>query len=134
MRAAVSSAVDMVLTDESWEPVTRYAMDVRDERVCAFVGRQVHIATEHCGHIDPLDIDEYVAHEGFAALRAAMAASDQRSEKIIDTIGEAGLRGRGGAGFPTARKWAAVRGGRKRRQIRDLQRRRGRPRRFYGPA
>jgi NADH-quinone oxidoreductase subunit F len=107
IRTSVSTAIDSLLTDESWEPVTRYSIDMRDTPVCAFVGRQKHIATEHCGDLDPLDIDEYIEHDGFAALRRCI---EQRStEAIIDTVRQSGLRGRGGAGYPTAEKWAAVR-------------------------
>lgn len=73
----------------------------------AFFRRQVHIAMEHYGRLDPLDLDEYLAHDGFVALRRCL---DERApEKIIETIERSGLRGRGGAGFPTGVKWRAVR-------------------------
>jgi NADH-quinone oxidoreductase subunit F len=107
LRAAVSTALDRLLTDEAWEPVTRYSLDVRDAPVCAFQGRQRHIATEHCGTLSPLDLDQYLEHEGFAALRTAVGERDP--ESVIRTVTQSGLRGRGGAGFPTGRKWALVR-------------------------
>ncbi|MBI3910139.1 MAG: NAD(P)H-dependent oxidoreductase subunit E [Armatimonadetes bacterium] len=107
LKTAWSAALDRLLTDDTWEPVTRYAIDARDAPVCAFLGRQKRIATEYCGSMDPLDLDEYLAHEGFAALRKAIGEDDP--EAIIDTITRSGLRGRGGAGFPTGRKWATVR-------------------------
>ncbi len=120
MGAVVSSAVEMVLTDESWEPVTRYAIDVRDESVCAFAGRQVHIVTEHCGHLDPLDLDEYAAHDGFAALRALLE-SDPRN--MIDTIdsGRASRARWGGL----SHGWQVGGGppGRERHEVRRMQRR-----------
>ncbi|HVM47176.1 MAG TPA: NAD(P)H-dependent oxidoreductase subunit E, partial [Candidatus Acidoferrum sp.] len=89
----------------------------------AFFGRQVHIAMEHHGRLDPLDLDEYMAHEGFVALRrclgddrsvrsdgsAGSVRSALTSEEIIKTIESSGLRGRGGAGFPTGQKWRLVR-------------------------
>ena len=56
------------------------------------------------GVIDPLSLDDYEAHGGLAGLRAAIAAP----EKIVTEITESGLRGRGGAGFPTGIKWATV--------------------------
>jgi NADH-quinone oxidoreductase subunit F len=77
-------------------------------RVAAFFGRQMHIATEHYGKLDPLDLDEYIAHDGFAGLRKCLSGMSPLS--IIDTIDQSGLRGRGGAGFPTARKWRVVQG------------------------
>jgi NADH-quinone oxidoreductase subunit F len=104
---AVSGALDRLLTDEKWEPVTRYAIHVRDEGVSDFLGRQIHIASEHCGHLDPTDFDEYLRHDGFEALEKTLKESDPQA--IIKLIETSGLRGRGGAGFPTHLKWSAVR-------------------------
>ncbi|HEY3376951.1 MAG TPA: NAD(P)H-dependent oxidoreductase subunit E [Armatimonadota bacterium] len=106
VKSAVSTALDRLLTDESWQPVTRYALDVQEAPVCAFLGRQQPIATEHRGNIDPLDLDEYLAYDGFHALRQCL---DGTPEALIDTITASGLRGRGGAGFTTGKKWALVR-------------------------
>jgi NADH-quinone oxidoreductase subunit F len=89
-------------------PAPPRTIELRDPPVAAFLGRQVHIATEHCGALDPLDLDEYCAHDGFLALRRVL--DERRSpETVIAQIRASGLRGRGGAGFPTWRKWAAVR-------------------------
>ncbi len=77
-------------------------------RVAAFFGRQVHIATEHYGKLDPLGLSEYLAHDGFAALQKCLAGMDPLA--VIDVIDRSALRGRGGAGFPTARKWRIVHG------------------------
>jgi NADH-quinone oxidoreductase subunit F len=104
---ALSRALETILTDESWEPPQRYAINVRDPQVSAFLGPQRHVATEHCGQIDPLDIEEYVAADGFAALRRALL--DLSSEQVIDELRRSGLRGRGGAGYLSGRKWAQVR-------------------------
>ncbi len=104
---AVSGALDRLLTDEKWEPVTRYSIHVRDQAVSDFLGRQVHIATEHCGHIDPTDMDEYLRNDGFKALERAI--TELEPEAVIEQIRISGLRGRGGAGFPTHHKWSAVR-------------------------
>jgi NADH-quinone oxidoreductase subunit F len=104
---AVSTALDRLLTDEQRKPVTRYSIHVRDREVADFLGRQVHIATEHCGHIDPTDLDEYLRHDGFKALERCF--KELSPEAVIGQIETAGLRGRGGAGFPTHRKWSAVR-------------------------
>ena len=103
---AFSTALDRLLTDEAWQPVTRYALDVRDAPVCAFLGPQQHLATEHYGDLDPLDLDDYLAHDGFRALQSCR---EQAPETVIETITRAGLRGRGGAGFPTGVKWTLAR-------------------------
>ena len=104
---AVSSTLDRLLTDENHGPVTRYSINVRDRQVADFLGRQIHISTEHCGHIDPTDLDEYMQHDGFKALERCL--KELSPETIIGQIQAAGLRGRGGAGFPTHQKWSAVR-------------------------
>ncbi len=104
---AVSHALDYLLTDDRHGPVTRYAINVRDQQVADFLGRQVYISTEHRGHIDPTDLDEYTSHDGFQALEKCL--KELAPEAIIGQVQTAGLRGRGGAGFPTAQKWSAVR-------------------------
>ena len=104
---AVSTTLDHLLTDETWEPVTRYSIHVRDQAVSDFLGRQIHIATEHCGYIDPTDMDEYLRNDGFQALERAV--KDLTPDAVIRQIEASGLRGRGGAGFPTHLKWSAVR-------------------------
>ena len=107
IRNGISTMLDKLLTDMTREPVTRYSVDVRDRPVAHFLRRQKHIATEHCGSIDPVDIDEYMFHDGFKALQKCIR--DLSPEEIISEIERSGLRGRGGAGFPTAIKWSAVR-------------------------
>jgi NADH-quinone oxidoreductase subunit F len=107
IRNGISTMLDKLLTDIAWEPVTRYSVDVRDRPVAHFLRRQKHIATEHCGSIDPVDIDEYVFHDGFKALQKCIR--DLSSEEIISEIERSGLRGRGGAGYPIALKLSAVR-------------------------
>ncbi len=107
MRSAVSNGLESLLTDENWEPVTRYSLDSRDAQVCQFIGPQKHIALEHYGAADPLDLDEYLAGGGFAAARRCL--TENRPEQTIEAVVQSGLRGRGGAGFPTGRKWAEVR-------------------------
>ena len=105
--SAVSGALDSILTDQTTEPVTRHSINVREGHVADFLGKQVHIATEHCGVIDPVDLDEYLSKDGFKGLR--MCIDDMDAEQTIAEIEKSGLRGRGGAGFPTHLKWSAVR-------------------------
>jgi NADH-quinone oxidoreductase subunit F len=99
--------LDRFLSNETPDPVAEHAIDVRDPLVCAFLGRQKHIATEYCGQIDPTDIDEYLRHGGFESLQRCI--KEYSPEKIIEEISTGGLRGRGGAGFSTGEKWKKVR-------------------------
>jgi NADH-quinone oxidoreductase subunit F len=66
------------------------------------------IVLENCGIVDPLSLDDYLARGGYESLRACIERSTP--EKVIETISASGLRGRGGAGFPTGRKWTLARG------------------------
>jgi NADH-quinone oxidoreductase subunit F len=103
----VSTSLDRILTDRIAEPIKRYPVDVRDRVVADFLESQKHIATEHCGVIDPVDLDEYIRKDGFKALRRCM--DELSHEGVIAQIRRSGLRGRGGAGYLTHLKWSAVR-------------------------
>lgn len=72
-----------------------------------FFKRQTKIVLRNCGRIDPLQIEHYIAEDGYQALAAVLAADDP--DHVLETLKVAGLRGRGGAGFPTWRKWAFTR-------------------------
>ncbi len=105
--SSVSIMLDKILTDSAWQPVTRYSVDVRDQAIANFLDKQKHIATEHCGFLDPVDIDEYIRTGGFEVLQRCI--KERSPEDIITEIERSGLRGRGGAGYPTYLKWSAVR-------------------------
>ena len=107
LRRSFSRTLDVLLTDESWEPVTRRTIGPADPPIEAFLGRQRRLATEHCGHIDPIDLDEYLEYDGFKALERAL--KERSPDEIIEEVRASGLRGRGGAGYLTGRKWAQVR-------------------------
>jgi NADH-quinone oxidoreductase subunit F len=70
----------------------------------SFFKRQTKIVLRNCGEIDPLSIDDYIANNGYTAL--AKALQTMQPADVIKEIEKSGLRGRGGAGFPTAMKWA----------------------------
>lgn len=69
-----------------------------------FYKKQKRIALKNCGLIDPENIDEYIAFDGYKALEEVL--TKMTSEEVIDAITKSGLRGRGGAGFPTGKKWS----------------------------
>ncbi|MFN4060567.1 MAG: formate dehydrogenase beta subunit [Paracoccus hibiscisoli] len=70
-----------------------------------FFARQTRLTFARCGLIDPLDLDDYAAHGGLVGLRRAVAMD---SAQIVAEVTASGLRGRGGAGFPTGIKWKTV--------------------------
>ncbi|MCS7242163.1 NADH-quinone oxidoreductase subunit NuoF [Candidatus Caldatribacterium sp.] len=72
-----------------------------------FYRRQVKIALRNCGSIDPENLDEYLAHDGYLAL--AKAITEMTPDEVIGEVMKSGLRGRGGGGFPTGRKWQFAR-------------------------
>ena len=69
-----------------------------------FYKKQHRVALRNCGVIDPENIEEYIAYDGYAAL--AKALTEMTPEDVIQTVIDSGLRGRGGGGFPTGRKWS----------------------------
>ncbi len=105
IRGTLNNAIGQVVDDGTWSGVERYSLDVREKHVSAFLDRQVPIATEYRGVINPVDIDEYKQRQGFIALKKSLAKAPA---KIIEELKESGIRGKGGAGFPTAVKWQMV--------------------------
>ena len=72
-----------------------------------FYKKQKRIALKNCGVINPEDIDEYIAFDGYKALEKVLM--EMTPEEVIEEITKSGLRGRGGAGFPTGKKWFLTR-------------------------
>jgi len=81
------------------KPVTVWDVD-------NFFSKQVKIILENSGYIDPEKIEEYIEVDGYKALEKAL---NMTADEIIDVLSKSGLRGRGGAGFPTALKWKFTR-------------------------
>ena len=69
-----------------------------------FYKKQKRIALKNCGIIDPEDIDEYIAFDGYKAIEKVLTTMNP--DEVIEIISKSGLRGRGGAGFPTGKKWS----------------------------
>ncbi len=113
LRAAGARLLEKLYTDEAWEPATRYLLAAEAEQPggrqadSLHWGRQKHIATAHAGALAPLDLQAYRDAGGFEAL--TRCTSDLSPNDIIAVLEDSGLRGRGGAGFFTARKWRGVR-------------------------
>ncbi len=76
---------------------------VLDTKGMNFYKKQIRIALRNCGFINPENIDEYIARDGYAALGTCL--SERTPEEVIQIIKDSGLRGRGGGGFPTGLKW-----------------------------
>ncbi len=104
----MSRQIERWHSDEVESPLPQRRLDMQRGNVCKFLGPQKHIATEHYGRLNGLDIDEYIDSGGFQALGTCL--TDSEPSAIIEEVQKSGLRGRGGAGFPTHRKWEMVRG------------------------
>ena len=80
---------------------------ITDEELGAPTSKEVRVVLRNCGRIDPENIDDYIAEDGYQALGKVL--SDMTPEQVIDEMLASGLRGRGGAGFPAGRKWQFAR-------------------------
>ena len=76
-----------------------------DVMALPFLAAQQRFTFARCGRIDPLSLSDYAAHDGWRGLAAARAMTPQ---SVVDAVKDSGLRGRGGAGFPTGIKWQTV--------------------------
>jgi len=99
-------AADTIRDDSRWMGVDRYSLDVREKHVSSFLGKQVPMATEFRGVINPIDVQEYKDRNGFRGLTKVL--KEMTPQQVIEEITESGIRGRGGAGFPYGKKWEMV--------------------------
>lgn len=92
--------------DESWESSVFHEDEHRTRVINNFFDGQLRISTEGYGKMSPLDIDGYIAMGGFGALKKAIREMNRND--IVDAVLRSGIRGRGGGGFLTGRKWQMV--------------------------
>jgi NADH:ubiquinone oxidoreductase subunit F (NADH-binding)/NADH:ubiquinone oxidoreductase subunit E len=102
----IMNAIEGVVDEGKPESVERYSLNIREKHVSSFLGRQVPIATEFRGVINPVDIEEYREREGFLAMERCLGKVDPL--EVIDEVFHSGIRGRGGAGFRSGNKWKMV--------------------------
>ncbi len=88
--------------DDAWVPISSRQIDTT-----RYVKKQVRVVLENCGVIEPTSLDDYRRREGFRALEECLKR--RTSEEVIEMVRASGLRGRGGAGFPSAVKWDLTR-------------------------
>lgn len=103
---AILNQIDTFHTDQTWDNILYTPEKERTKGINNFLKGQYRISTEGYGHLNPLDIEEYISLGGFEALRKALTA--MTAQQIIDEVLKSGIRGRGGGGFPTGRKWQLV--------------------------
>jgi NADH-quinone oxidoreductase subunit F len=101
VRAVVGDVHARLADDGAWSPISAQAV-----AASPYITKQVRIVLENCGAVDPRSLDDYRGRDGFRALEACLARTP---EQVIEEIRASGLRGRGGAGFPTGVKWGLAR-------------------------
>jgi formate dehydrogenase iron-sulfur subunit len=93
------------LLDSGMLSGARHALSLGPTEEIPFLKRQTRLTFARCGIVDPTSLDDYEAHDGLKGLRKALAMAPA---DIVSEVIESGLRGRGGAGFPTGVKWKTV--------------------------
>jgi NADH:ubiquinone oxidoreductase subunit F (NADH-binding)/NADH:ubiquinone oxidoreductase subunit E/Pyruvate/2-oxoacid:ferredoxin oxidoreductase delta subunit len=107
MQAAAEGWLRKLYSGRTAAAADRCAVDLKGEELSAFLQPQLRIATEYSGQISPDDLEEYKQLGGFKAAHDALLHSSP--EQVIETVSRSGLRGRGGGGFPSGKKWNTVR-------------------------
>ena len=106
LKNSFPNQVDTFHPDSTWDNVIWKPENERTGVIDSFLSGQKHISTQGYGFLAPLNIDEYISHSGFDALKKVLFTST--SAETIGTILKSGIRGRGGGGFTTGKKWEIV--------------------------
>ena len=104
IRHRINDLADTFLTDNMLKSPVNVPVETREKYLNNFTRNQIRLATLNSGIMKPDSLDEYLLLGGFGALKKSLMSGDPGG--IIDTITKSGLRGRGGAGFLTGRKWS----------------------------
>ena len=102
----IGRCLEKIWSGKFTEPAKERTLDFDGESVRAFLGRQHPIAMQNSGMSNPVSLEDYRHHGGFEALRHVI--NNMTPPEIIERVERSGLRGRGGAGFPTHIKWQAA--------------------------
>jgi NADH-quinone oxidoreductase subunit F len=103
IKHSIYDLADTFLSDDKLKSRVNIAGEIREKYIINFLKSQVHITTANSGILNPESIEEYCLFDGFQAFLSCIKINDQ--ESIVNNITLSGLRGRGGAGFPTGLKW-----------------------------
>jgi NADH:ubiquinone oxidoreductase subunit F (NADH-binding)/(2Fe-2S) ferredoxin/Pyruvate/2-oxoacid:ferredoxin oxidoreductase delta subunit len=105
-KTGVYNFFDTLVNAEIPRSLTYHDPENTESLFSQFLAPQLSLATEHRGELRPGDLEEYLANDGFSAFKKCLM--ELTPEQVIGIISQSGLRGRGGAGFPTAKKWEMV--------------------------
>ena len=106
LRNTILNHIDTFHTDQTWDNILFIPEKERTQSINTFLKGQFRISTEGFGHLNPLDLDEYLSMGGFEALKKAV--TEMTPLQVRDEVQQSGIRGRGGGGFLTGRKWQIV--------------------------
>ena len=105
-RTGFYNLFENLLADGAPRSFRKYLGEQRDTPLTEFLGPQMNIATENRGVTNPVDLEGYKRSGGFESLKKCL--TEMTPQQVVNEISESGLRGRGGAGFPTGHKWQLV--------------------------
>ncbi|TLX76446.1 4Fe-4S dicluster domain-containing protein [Labilibacter sediminis] len=103
---SIINRLDTYHTDTTWDNVVWKSEAERTGLIDSFLSEQKHISTEGYGFLAPLDLDEYIHHQGFESLKKVI--TENKPHQVVMDVLTSGIRGRGGGGFPTGEKMKIV--------------------------